>query len=125
MVEPKERIADQKAAHFMTAVIKNITVPLGLHSLARVGMLENMGAVEISETVRVSGKMGRHPIEDDPDVVLMQRVDEKHQILRRAVVGRWRKIAGDLIAPGTEERMVHQRQKFHVRESHAAHIFGE
>jgi hypothetical protein len=36
--------------------------------------------------VRVSRKMGRHPIEDDTDVVLMQRVDEKHQVLRRAVV---------------------------------------
>ena len=47
-VEPKERIADQKAADFMAAVIENITVPLGLHSLARVGMLEHMGAVEIS-----------------------------------------------------------------------------
>src|SRR6185295_1094077 len=68
-VEPKERIADQKAAHLVPPIIKNITVPLGLHSLARIGMLENMGTIEISETVRVSGKMGRHPIEDDANVV--------------------------------------------------------
>ena len=124
-VEPKKRVADQKTAHFMAAVIENITVPLGLNTLARVGVLENMRAVKISESVLVAREMRRHPIEDHADVVLMQCIDEKHQILRRAVVCRRGEISGDLIAPGTEKGMVHQRQKFHVSETRVPHIIGK
>ncbi len=118
-VEPKKRVANHKTAHFVTAVVKNITVPLRLHSLARVGVLEKMTAVECREPMRIAGKMRWHPIEDHADVVSMQRIDEEHQILRRAVIRRRRKVTGDLITPGTEEGMVHHRQKFHVSEPHA------
>ena len=57
----------------MAAVVENVAVPLGMVALARIGMLVQMGAVEIGEAVLVAGKMGRHPVEDDADFVLVQR----------------------------------------------------
>src|SRR4030095_11056370 len=99
LIEPEERVADKKTTHLMAAVVKNITLSLRVKSLARVGMLEQMRAVKISKPVFVRRKMRRHPIENDADTVLVQRVDQKHQILRRAIVTRRRKVTGDLIAP--------------------------
>ena len=58
-------------------------------------------------------------------LVLMQDVDEVHQILRRAVAARRREEAGALIAPRAVERMLHDRQEFDVREVHLAHVLGE
>src|SRR4029453_9546354 len=52
-VEPKQPVADQKAAHLIAAVIENVTAPFAVHALARVGMLVEMGSIEISEAVLV------------------------------------------------------------------------
>ncbi len=98
-IEPEKRVADKKAAHLVAAVIKNVAVPFRVIALARIGVLEEMGAVKVRQAMLVRRKMRRHPIENDADTVLMQRVDQKHQILRRAIVTRRRKVTGDLIAP--------------------------
>ena len=85
-------------------------------------MFEQMAPIEVRQAMLVGGKMGRHPVQDNTDTVLMQGVDEKHQILRRAVVGAGREKTGNLITPRTEKRMVHERQKFNVSEASLAHI---
>src|SRR5437762_11328781 len=62
--EPEKRVADEKAPHLVAAVVEGIAAPFAVHALARVGVLEQMGAVEVAESVLVGGKMGRHPVED-------------------------------------------------------------
>ena len=44
-----------------------------------------MRAVEHDRAVLVVGKVRRHPVEDHADAVLVQQVDEIHEVLRRAV----------------------------------------
>ena len=69
--------------------------------------------------------MRGHPVEDHADAVLVQVVDQIHEVLRRAVARGRREIAGRLISPGTEERMLHHRKEFDVGEAHLADVLGE
>ena len=52
-------------------------------------------------------------------------IDEIHEILRRAVIAGWGEVAGDLIAPGAEERMIHDRQKLHMGVSQPFQVVGQ
>ena len=96
-----------------------------MKSLARVGMLVEVRAVEARQPVRVAGKMRRHPVEDHADAAPVQVVDEVHEVLRRAVARGRREVAGHLVAPGAVEGMLHHRQQLHVREAELGYVVGE
>ena len=124
-VEPEHGARHQEAAHFVAAVIEDVGLPVGMKALARVGMLVKMRAVEVGEAVRVGREVRRHPVEDHADAVLVQVVDQVHEILRRAVARGGREVAGGLVSPGSVEGMLHHRQELDVREAQLADIFGE
>ena len=70
-----------------------------METLARIGVLVQMRAVEVDQPVRIGGKVRRHPVEDDADPVPMQVIDEIHEILRCPVAGGRREIPGRLVTP--------------------------
>ena len=88
-------------------------------------MLVEMCSVEKSEPVFVVGEMRGHPVQDDSDAVLMQAIDEIHEILGSAVPAGGREKAGYLVSPGTVEGMLHDGQEFHVGEARARDIFRQ
>src|SRR5690625_435684 len=98
-IEPKEGAADQKRADLVATVVENVAFPVRVKSLARIGMFEKVGAVKIGEAMFIAWKMGRNPVEDDADPVLVQVIDQVHEILRRSVATGRGKIAGSLVAP--------------------------
>src|SRR5688572_17449024 len=98
-VEPEHGVADQKALHLRTAIVENVALPFGMIALARVGMLVKMRAVEECQAMLVGGEVRRHPIKNNPDIVLVQIIDQVHQVLRRAVVPGGGKVTGDLVSP--------------------------
>jgi hypothetical protein len=51
--------------------------------------------------VRVSGKMRRHPVEDHPYAVLVQAVNQIHEVLGSSIAAGGGKVPGRLVAPGT------------------------
>ncbi len=87
-------------------------------ALARVGVLVQRGAVEAAQAVGVAGEVGRHPVDDHADAVLVAVVDEVHEILRRAVAAGGGVVADGLIAPAAGERMLADRQQLDVRVAH-------
>ena len=107
------------------AVVEDVSLPVGMKSLARVGVLVEMRAVEVGEAVRVGREVRRHPVENDADAVLVQVVDQVHEILRRAVARGGREVSGGLVSPGTVEGMLHDGQEFDVGEAHLADVFGK
>ncbi len=121
-VEPVESRGQEKAAHLVAAVVEDAAAPVGLIALAPVGVLVEVRAVEIDEAVLVGGKVRGHPVEDDADPGLVERVDEGHEVLRRAEPGGRREEPGALIAPGPRERVLHDRKQLHVREAHGLRI---
>ena len=88
-------------------------------------MFIQVGPVEEAESVFVVGKVRWDPIQDDADPSLVEVVDEIHQVLRSAVAPGWGKVAGDLVPPGTEEGVVHDREQFHVGKVHLLDIVGQ
>src|ERR1700691_748068 len=66
-----------------------------------------------------------YPIEDDGNIVLVQVVDEVHEIVRRTVSRRGSTIARSLISPGTVERMLHDWEQLDVSESQPIHMVGQ
>ena len=98
-VEPVERAAEQKAADLVAPVVEDRASPVGVHAEAWIGMLEQVRSVEVLEAELVGRKMRRHPVEDHADAVLVQVVDQEHEVLRRAITAGRREVAGDLVAP--------------------------
>ncbi len=80
------------------------------------------GAVEASQAVFVGGEMRRHPVEDDTDVGLVAGVDEGGEIRRGTEARGGRELAERLVAPGTAEGMLHDRQQLDMGEAHLADI---
>ena len=88
-------------------------------------MFVEMRAVEVGEAVSVGREVRWNPVEDDADAVLVQVVDQVHEVLRRAVARGGREVSGGLVSPGTVEGMLHHGQKLDVGESHLADVFGK
>ena len=124
-VEPEHGARHQERAHLVAAVVEDAALPLGVEALARVGVLEEMRAVEVAEAVLVVREVRRHPVEDDADAALVQAVDERHEVLRRAVARAGREVAGGLVAPRSVERMLGDRHELDVREAHVRGVVRE
>src|ERR1700688_5242772 len=88
-------------------------------------MLVEMSAVEVRQTVGIGREVRRYPVENHGDAVLVQVIDQIHEILRRAVARCGSEITGGLISPGTIEGMFHHRQEFDVGEDYHSDVFGE
>src|SRR5580692_1400961 len=84
-----------------------------------------MSAVKFAEPVPIAREMGRSPIQYDADPRLMKTVDERHEIIRRAIPAGRRKISERLISPRTVERVLHHGHEFHMRIIHPLHIWNE
>jgi hypothetical protein len=96
-----------------------------MEALARVGVFEQVGAVELRQAMGIGGEVRRHPIEDHADAGLVQRVDEGLEVVRRAVARARCEIPGGLVAPRAVERMLHERQQFNVGETHAHCVLSQ
>ena len=121
-VEPEHGARHQKTAHLAAPVVEDESFPIGMKALPRVGMFEQMRPVEEGQSVAVGREVRRHPVENHRNPVLVQVVDQIHEILRRAVARRGREIPCRLISPGAVERMLHDGEQFDVRESQLVYV---
>ena len=124
-VEPEARAARQERPHLVAAVVEHECLPVGMEALARIGVLEQVGAVEEREPVLVAREVGRDPVEDDADPGIVQLVDERHEVGRRAVPRGRREVASGLVAPRPVERMLHDREQLDVREPGLLHVLDQ
>src|SRR5690606_6851982 len=69
--------------------------------------------------------MGRHPVQDHSDPLLMQVVDQILEVLRRSKSACRGKVPGDLVTPRTKKWMFHHGKEFDVRESALADVIGQ
>src|SRR5262249_42273670 len=106
-------------------VVEDQRVPVGVKAAPRIGVLVEVGAVEVAEAVLVAGEVRGHPVEKDADPLLMQVVDQVHEVLRLAKARGWREVAGDLISPGSVKRMLGDRHELDVSKAVVAYVSGE
>ena len=117
LVEPEHGAAHQEAAYLVPPVVEDVSLPIGMEPLTPVGMLVQVCSVEKRQAVTVGREVRRHPIEIHTDTVLVQVIDQEHEILRSAVTRGRGEVAGRLVSPRAVEGMLHDRQEFHVSES--------
>src|SRR5690606_1600363 len=70
-------------------------------------------------------EMRRHPVDDNADAALMQKIYKIRKILRGTKALRRRKKARNLITPGSVERVFRQWHEYDMRKTHIAHILGQ
>ena len=87
-VEPEERVAEEEVADLGAAVVEDLGAPVAVLAQPRVGVLVEMGAVEVAQAVQVVGEVGGHPVEDHADAVPVQVIDEVGEVVGRAVAAR-------------------------------------
>ena len=87
LVEPEQGVGDQEVDDLGALVVERVRVPERDLPLAGVGVLVEVGAVELGEAVRVGGEVGGDPVEDHPDAPAVQGVDQEHEVLRACRTG--------------------------------------
>ncbi len=97
----------------------------GWKPLPRVLVLVEGAPVEAGQAVAVGREVRRHPVEDDADALLVEVVDEEHEVLGRAVAARRREVADRLVAPRPVEGVLHDRQELDVGEARLLDVVGE
>ena len=88
-------------------------------------MLIEVGAIKIGQTVGILRKVGRNPIQNDANAMLMTTVHKGHEIFRRAKSAGGRKIPNGLIAPGSVKRMFRDGKQFNVGIPHFEDVRNE
>jgi len=99
LIEPEQGTANKKITHLLAAVIVDQRTPFGVGSLAGVLMLIKRGTVEIGKTVGIFWKMGRHPVKQDANLILMADIDEIHKIVGNTVSACHTEGTCNLVAP--------------------------
>src|SRR5581483_9250283 len=85
LAQPVQRIRDQKVAHFVAAVVENVSAPIRMLASAWIEMLVQRRAVKTAERERIFRKMSGHPIHDHAHAFLVKMIDEETKIIGRAV----------------------------------------
>ncbi len=116
--QTKTCTGDEEISHLVAAIVEDASVPVGMLALPRIGVLKQRGSVEAREPVSILGKMRGHPIDDDPDAVLVAMIDQVHQPFGRTVSAGRTKIAQRLVAPARCVRMLGNWQQLNVRKVH-------
>ena len=89
LLEPVQGVGDQEVADLVAGEVEDVRAPVGVLALAGVGVLVERGAVEAAEGPVVLGEVGRHPVDDDADAALVQRVDEGAEVVGACRSGPW------------------------------------
>ena len=125
LAQPVERVREQEVAHLVAAEVEDQRAPVGMRAAARILVLVERRPVEARERELVAREVRGHPVEDDADPGLVERVHERAEVVRLAHRRDGRVEAGHLVAPGARERVVHHRQELDVREAEVAGVGDE
>ena len=62
MLNPHERTANQEVLHFIFAIIKDLCSPVRMLSHTGIRIFIQTGTVKIRQSMRITGKVCRHPV---------------------------------------------------------------
>src|SRR5688572_2861748 len=108
-IQPIESAVEKEVSDFDAIVIEDAAVPVRMVTKPWVGMIVEMRAVKLGESMRIVWKMRRSPVHQHTDSGLMSRIDEGHKVFGISVAAGGGEIAGCLIAPGSIKGMFRNR----------------
>src|SRR4028119_234512 len=98
----------------MAPIVKTATLPVWMEALAGVSVCEEVRPIKIFHPMLIGGEMGRHPIQNHTNALLMQVVHQIHEILGSPIAAGWGEKAGSLMAQRPVERMLSNWHQFYV-----------
>ena len=125
LLQPVDGVGDEEVAHLEAPEVEDVGTPVGLVTAARVRVLVQGEAVEAGQGERVTREVPGHPVEDDADAGLVQRVDQVAEVVGGAEPGRRGVVPGDLVAPGRAVRVLHDREQLDVGEAEVLDVVDE
>ena len=125
LLDPEQRIRNQKVSDFILPIIKYLGSPVRMLPLLRVGIFISRGTVKVGQSMDISGKMSRNPVQDHANLILMKVIDHPCKIFRRSITGSRCEIARHLISPGAIKRVFRNPHQFNMRVSHVLYILGD
>src|SRR5215469_6722066 len=96
-----------------------------MQATTRIRRFKLVLTVEVAKTVLVLREVRRNPIQNHSDSVLVKLIDQRHELLRRAIAAGRRKESRNLIAPGAVEWMLHYGKELDVCKAHLLDVRDE
>ena len=125
LVQPEQRVGDQEVADLVPAVVEDQRAPVRMFALPSVGVFVQRRAVKLRQAVFVLGEVGRDPIDQHADAVLVKVIDEVHEVVGFAVAAGRGEVTDRLVTPRSGERMLGHRHQFDVREVHPVAVLDQ
>ncbi len=125
LLDPVPGVGDQEVAHLVAAEVEDQGAPVGVFAAAGVDVLVEGGAVEPRQRPLVAREVGGHPVEDDADAALVELVDHRPEVVRRAEARGRRVVAAHLVAPRAAEGVLGEGQELDVGEPHRAAVVAQ
>ena len=125
LAQPEQGVGDEEVADLVAPEVEDQRAPVGVRPTAGVGVLIERGAVEAGQRELVTREVRRDPVQEDPDALGVHLVDERPQVVGRAVARGRGVVAGDLVTPRTGERVGHHRQQLDVGEAQVLRVGRE
>src|SRR5712691_6695276 len=123
--QPEKRIGYQEIAYFTATIVEDIGSPFLMLPFSCVSILIEVSTVKVAKSMPIFGKVCRHPVEEDADALLVHIIHEVLKVFRRTETTRGCVVAGHLVAPGTIERILGNRQQFDMGKTHIFDICCE
>ena len=122
LLQPEHGRGEQEGADLVPAQVKHLGAPVRVLPLPGVGVFVGGCTVEVVQAEGVPGEVGGDPVQNDAYPGLVELVDEVFQVIGRAKAAGGREIAGDLVAPGGVQGVLHDREQLHMGVTHLLDI---
>ena len=117
LLQPVQRVGVEIVAHLAAPEVEDVGAPLLVPATLRVGVLVERRAVEARQRPLVGGEVPGHPVQEDADTALVERVDQPPEAVGVAEARVGGEVRRDVVAPRAAERVLHDRHQLDVAEA--------
>ncbi len=124
LLNPVKCIGYKIIGYLRPSIIINQCSPMGMAPLPGILMFIKACPIEIGQSISISGKMCRNPVQNHSNPGFVHFIHKIHKVLIGAVSRRGRIISNHLVSPGTVKRMLHHRHQLNMGIPHFFHILN-
>src|SRR6202045_5272469 len=105
-LQPEKSVGDQEGTYFGPTEVEAQRAPIEVFSLSGIGVFVKPCSVKLGQSKRVFGEMARNPVQNDSNALFVAAIDKMTKLVRISKTAGRRVVAGDLVTPGTIERVL-------------------
>ena len=122
LLNPEKSIGNEEVLYLIHLIVENLSSPVRMLTFPGIRIFIQGLSVKIRQSMGISGKMSRYPVQDYANLIFMKVINQIHKVLRASVSGGRCIIARYLIPPGTVKGMFRNPHQLHMSIPHLLHI---